>query len=139
MSDVVPLTGEPLALDLVNTRPRLADGPADLLATPDALAAWLALQSDRLAGSGLKDPPAPDTGTWERLTAGDVAAVHAVREHVAAAIDHVRRGGRPPAAALEGLNAAQRAAPAIRELTWDGTSVTAARRRTGPLGGRLAA
>ncbi|MFI6790547.1 CGNR zinc finger domain-containing protein [Nonomuraea sp. NPDC050383] len=139
MSDVVPLTGEPLALDLVNTRPRLADGPADLLATPDALAAWLALQSDRLAGSGLQDAHAPAAGTWARLTAGDVAAVHAVREHVAAAIDHVRQGGRPPAAALEGLNAAQRAAPAIRELTWDGTSVTAALRRTGPLGGRLAA
>ncbi|MEV0515620.1 ABATE domain-containing protein, partial [Nonomuraea sp. NPDC050405] len=138
MSDVVPLTGEPLALDLVNTRPCLADGPADLLATPDDLAAWLALQADRLAGSGVQDAHDPPAGAWERLTAGDVAAVHAVREHVAAAIDHVRRGERPPAAALQGLNAAQRAAPATSELTWDGTCITAARRRTGPLGDRLA-
>lgn len=43
------------------------------------------------------------------------------------------------AEALEGLNAAQAAAPAITELGWDGTAVTAVRRRAGEPGVRLAA
>lgn len=36
-----PLTGEPLALDLVNTRWRQRDGEQDALATRQGLAAWL--------------------------------------------------------------------------------------------------
>ncbi|GAA4304306.1 hypothetical protein GCM10023178_11450 [Actinomadura luteofluorescens] len=43
MSDPTPLTGEPPALDLVNTRP----AGADLLSTPDDLRAWLRLEADR--------------------------------------------------------------------------------------------
>ncbi|MGN9837091.1 CGNR zinc finger domain-containing protein [Nonomuraea sp. H19] len=127
MSDLVPLTGEPLALDLVNTRPHVAGAPADLLATPADLRAWLVLQQDRLA------EPA------EGCTAADLAAVHAVREHICVAIEHARHGEQPPPAALQALNEAQLAAPAIRELAWDGTAITAARRRTGPPGRRLAA
>lgn len=121
MSDVVPLTGEPLALDLVNTR----TAAGDLLATPDDLRAWLDLQAARL----------PDAGS---LDIHDVRAVHAVREYVANAVDRARHGERPAAADLAALNDAQRAAPAITELTWDGSAVTAARRRTGPPGARLA-
>jgi predicted RNA-binding Zn ribbon-like protein len=119
-----PLTGEPLALDLVNTRPL----GQDLLATPADLAAWLTVQSGRLADvSG----PAPSPA--------DLAAVHAVRDHAAAALDHARHGHRPPAAALRGLEAALRAAPAHRRLGWDGTTVTAVAKRTGRLGARAAA
>ncbi|GAB2590149.1 CGNR zinc finger domain-containing protein [Streptomyces capparidis] len=125
MSAPVPLTGEPLALDLVNTRPRAAD----LLATPDLLSAWLALEQDRL--------PAP--GDLGGLTADDLAAVHAVRGHTAAALDRARRGEAPPAAALRALNDAQRAAPAVRELTWTGEVLTAVPRRFGTPGARLAA
>lgn len=130
MSDLVPLTGEPLALDLVNTRPHATDGPVDLLTTPADLRAWLALQVDRL----------PEK-VWEtaELTTADLAAVHAVREHTTAAIACARRSERPPAAALDALNQAQRAAPAIQELTWDGTSIAAIRRRTGSPGLQLAA
>ncbi|MEV0195190.1 CGNR zinc finger domain-containing protein [Nonomuraea sp. NPDC050691] len=145
MSDLVPLTGEPLALDLVNTRPRLPDGPADLLATPADLAGWLAAQADRLDGAGVLEAGADASRAWEALTVDDLAAVHAVRDHVTAAISHVRKGERPPGDALDGLNRAQRAAPAIRELTWDGEArdaagaVAATPRRSGPLGVRLAA
>lgn len=121
MSDVVPLTGEPLALDLVNTRTTAGD----LLATPDGLRAWLDLEATRL----------PDAGP---LDIHDVRTVHAVREHIAGAVERARHGGRPAAADLTALNDAQRAAPAITELTWDGAAVTAARRRTGPPGARLA-
>ncbi|WP_433172397.1 CGNR zinc finger domain-containing protein [Actinoallomurus sp. CA-150999] len=127
MSDLIPLTGEPLALDLVNTRPY----DADLLGSPAELRTWLELEADRLP-----DPAAHETAG---LTVADVAAVHAVRDGAGLAIGHARRGERPPASALEALNDAQRAAPAIRELAWDGSSIIAARRRSGTAGVRLAA
>ncbi|MDF2707973.1 ABATE domain-containing protein [Nonomuraea muscovyensis] len=120
---MTPFTGEPLALDLVNTRPVTGD----LLATPGDLRAWLELQSDRL----------PEE--FGELTDADLAAVHAVREHTARALEHARHGRRPPEAALRALNEAQRAAPAVSELAWDGSAVTATRRRAGPVGRRLAA
>ncbi|MEU9025796.1 CGNR zinc finger domain-containing protein [Actinomadura sp. NPDC048394] len=121
MSDVVPLTGEPLALDLVNTRTTAGD----LLATPDDLRAWLLLQADRLPDPGLLDMH-------------DVCAVHFVREHAANAIERACHGERPADPDLAALNDAQRAAPAITELTWDGIAVTGVRRRTGPPGAQLA-
>ncbi|MGW1811632.1 CGNR zinc finger domain-containing protein [Streptomyces sp. NPDC002078] len=123
MSDLVPLTGEPLALDLVNTRP----AAGDLLATPDGLRAWWTLQAERL-------PEVP-----QEVTAADLGAVQAVREHTARALDHVRRGDEPLAADLKALNQAQCAAPAINELAWTGSAVTATRRRDGSPGERLAA
>ena len=124
-----PLTGEPLVLDLLNTRPHTATGPVDLLSTPAGLRAWLAVQADRLTAS-VGDSP---------VTQADLAAVHAVREHAAAAVDRARQGKRPPAASLRALEATLRAAPAHRQLDWDGAAVTSTLRRTGPLGARLAA
>ncbi|WP_182902951.1 ABATE domain-containing protein [Microbispora sp. H10830] len=136
MSDLVPLTGEPLALDLVNTRPHTPDGPVDLIATAEGLRTWLGLQADRLGGALSEGGQAPLT---DDDLAAAVDAVHEVREHAAAAIDQARRGLRPPEGALRGLNRAQRAAPAVRALAWDGAAVTAVPRRDGPPGVRLAA
>ncbi|MET9964382.1 ABATE domain-containing protein [Streptomyces sp. NPDC006356] len=124
MSDTVPLTGEPLALDLVNTRP----STGDQLATPRDLLAWWALEADRLSAEVPRE-----------VGAEDLAAVLAVREHVARVLAHVRRGERPPAAGLSALNQAQRAAPAISELVWDGSGTAVTRRREGAPGVRLAA
>ncbi|TQS24492.1 ABATE domain-containing protein [Microbispora sp. KK1-11] len=136
MIDLVPLTGEPLALDLVNTRPRTPDGRVDLIATAEGLRTWLGLQADRLGGALPESGQAPSTD--DELAAA-VRAVHEVREHAAAAIDQARRGLRPPEDALRGLNRAQRAAPAVRALAWDGAAVTAVPHREGPSGVRLAA
>ncbi|MGP3977992.1 CGNR zinc finger domain-containing protein [Streptomyces sp. 8N114] len=130
MHGLEPLTGEPLALDLVNTRPLTADGPVDLLADSAGLRSWLALQADRL--------PDPGAGR-EAVDAADVRAVHAVRAHATAAINQARQGKRPPEAALRALNEAQSAAPAINHVAWDGTAVTVTRHRTGSLGARTAA
>ncbi|KAB8183613.1 hypothetical protein FH608_049080 [Nonomuraea phyllanthi] len=127
MSDLVALTGEPLALDLLNTRP----AAGDLLATAHDLRAWLELQAERF-------PEARDLAAAE-LGAADLAAVHAVRDRTARALDHARHGRRPQADDLDALNQAQRAAPAVAELAWDGAAVTTTRRRTGPPGARLAA
>ncbi|MFI6108108.1 CGNR zinc finger domain-containing protein [Streptomyces sp. NPDC051310] len=129
MRDTEPLTGEPLALDLVNTRPASAEGRTDLLDTPERLAAWLALEESRLGSETGGAVP----------TKADLAAVHAVRDHTETAVQALLHGQEPPAAALRALTQAQRAAPAVRELTWNGEAVTPAVRRTGPLGVRLAA
>ncbi|GIJ41163.1 CGNR zinc finger domain-containing protein [Micromonospora andamanensis] len=127
MSDLTPLTGEPLALDLVNTRPT----GADLLAAPADLRTWLSLQANRF-------PQARGFAAVE-YTSADLAAVYKVRECTARVLDHARHGTQPPSDDLKALNRAQRAAPAIREVTWNGTAVTATHSRTGPLGTQLTA
>ncbi len=114
---VTPLIGEPLALDLVNTRARTPDGEVDLLDTVDGLRTWLAAQGDRLT--------ARDAGAVDR------AAVRELRGHVADAVEHARTGAAPPAAALRAVTEAQRAAPGYRRLGWDGTAVTVAPARDG--------
>jgi predicted RNA-binding Zn ribbon-like protein len=130
MVDLRPLTGEPLALDLVNTRAHTADGPLDLLGDVTQLRSWLVLQADRLP------EPASDTTL---LSDADLAAVHAVREHVAVAVNAARQGEQPPTAALDGLNKALSAAPAVPRVGWGGTAVTLATHRSGTPGTRLAA
>ncbi|WP_306361126.1 CGNR zinc finger domain-containing protein [Nocardia sp. CC227C] len=122
--ELEPLIGEPLALDLVNTRPV----GGDLLETPEQLAHWLALEGDRLPESAAVRPgPA------------ELEAVRAVREHAAAVLDAVLHHRRPPAAALRGLHEAQSAAPAIRRLDWNGATLTATPHRAGNAAARLAA
>jgi predicted RNA-binding Zn ribbon-like protein len=122
--DLEPLTGEPLALDLVNTHP--AD--TDLLETPEQLAYWLQLQAKRLP------IPAP-----ARPTRAELDAVHAVRKHTAVILDALLHRRRPPAAALRGLDDAQTAAPAIRHLEWNREALTATIRRDGDPASGLAA
>ncbi|MGM9332302.1 CGNR zinc finger domain-containing protein [Streptomyces murinus] len=134
MSESEPLTGEALALDLVNTRPLSGDGRVDLLATPRQLSRWLALEADRL-----EEGHAEEGHAGEEPGAGDLIPVHAVRGHTEAVVRALLDAAEPPAAALRGLTEAQRAAAAVRELGWDGTTVTAVPRRTGPLGVRVAA
>ncbi|WP_416561724.1 CGNR zinc finger domain-containing protein [Nocardia testacea] len=116
--------GEPLALDLVNTRP----ARGDLLNTPDRLADWLRQQADRLP----ENPP-------EHLTTEALRQVQQVRDHISTVLEALLNHRRPPEAALHGLAEAQSAAPAVRHLVWDGTALTATVRRTGTGGTRLAA
>ena len=112
-----PLIGEPLALDLVNTQVGGPDGSAvDLLETQVALHGWSIQEKDRLT------PPSGEV---------DLDALHALRGHIAHALEHARDGVPPPASALQALTEALKAAPAHRELSWDGTCVTAHPRRSG--------
>ncbi|MFJ2739750.1 CGNR zinc finger domain-containing protein [Streptomyces sp. NPDC087440] len=119
MSDKLPLVGEPLPLDLINT---LANGPAgevDLLDSTEGFHPWLDAQAGRLAR------PAPAPGEI------DLDALRALRGRIGAAVDCAREGVEPPAQALRALTRAQLAGPLHRELTWADGSVTAARVRTG--------
>ncbi len=122
-----PLVGEPLALDLVNTRPTTPDGTVDLIATSGGLAAWLAVQAHRL-------PTEP-----HQITAAELADVLALREHITTAINETRRGRRPPGAALQALTEAGASAPRRREIAWANGAVTVTPRRTGSAGQRLLA
>ncbi|MFD3758423.1 CGNR zinc finger domain-containing protein [Streptomyces sp. NPDC058622] len=123
MTVTFPLTGEHLALDLLNTR----TAQDDLVAGPSALAAWLAAQAGRLTPVAAVGP-------------AEVAAVAGVREAARPALEAVRSGGRPPAGALRALNAALAAAPVRRELLWGAeTGLAAASRRDAEPPLRLAA
>ncbi|MFP1663514.1 CGNR zinc finger domain-containing protein [Streptomyces cavourensis] len=64
-ADPRPLTGEPLALDLLNTRWMDAEGPHDLLESPDGLAIWLGSPPVREQTGALA--PAADRATLDRL------------------------------------------------------------------------
>ncbi|SED01784.1 Conserved protein containing a Zn-ribbon-like motif, possibly RNA-binding [Streptomyces sp. 2231.1] len=88
--DPRPLTGEPLALDLLNTRWNKEGATQDLLADPDGLAVWLA--SNGLAGNH----PA-DTAVLDHLREAREAlraAVDGPAEQAAPLVDAVLGHGR---------------------------------------------
>lgn len=92
------LTGEPLALDLLNTRVETSDGPFDVLDRIDDFQRWLTLQSGRLT------PPQVVTGE-------DLEAVKTLRAHVRTAVEAARQAAPIPDASLQAINDAVRAAP----------------------------
>ena len=112
------LTGEPLALDLVNTVTGTAQGDVDLLDSQEALRRWLVVQAERLT-------PQPADG------AIDLDAVRHLRTAVTETLTRTRAGRAPSQAVLAALVDAQRAAPGYATLLWDGTVLTAATRREG--------
>ncbi|WP_373427257.1 CGNR zinc finger domain-containing protein [Arthrobacter globiformis] len=124
MSDLAPLVGEPLALDLVNTR--FAQG--DFLATPEDLCAWLVLQGDRcpevLPGS---------------VGLAELAAVQCVRECAARAIDCARQSIPLRQEDVEAVNRVARGAPCVLELVANAEGISSSRRRLGSTAERLAA
>jgi len=110
------LTGEPLALDLVNTEASPPGGQVDLLESADDLRAWLAAERDRLD-----------------VTDGqiDLSAVRALRAHITRAVEAARASTPPPPEALRAITDAQRNAPAYQELGWNGQAITVTTRRRG--------
>ncbi|MFZ0185501.1 MAG: ABATE domain-containing protein [Streptosporangiaceae bacterium] len=111
-----PLTGEPLALDLVNTVASPPGGQVDLLESADDLRAWLAAERERLD-----------------ITEGqiDLSTVRALRAHITRAVEAARAGTPPRPEALRAITDAQRNAPAYQELGWNGRAIIAATRRPG--------
>lgn len=130
-ADMPPLTGELLGLDLINTRARSGADAIDHLATPDGLRAWVALEAERLAGFG--------GDALAKLSQGDLAAIHAVRDCASRLVDDIRHGKAPSDASLRQLNQTLSAAPVHLELRWSGSSMMAQPRRTGSVIADLAA
>ncbi|THV26412.1 CGNR zinc finger domain-containing protein [Glycomyces paridis] len=119
------LIGEPLALDLVNTRP--AD--ADLLDGPEGLADWLARQSDRY----------PELAGFDAIPAAAVTAAGAVRELVDESVTALLEGRPVPPGVVEGLNRALRAAPVHKRLAMEDGIAVVTTERSGTSAERLAA
>jgi predicted RNA-binding Zn ribbon-like protein len=114
------LTGEPLALDLVNTRARTPSGAEyDVLATPGTFQPWLVKQAGRLAAPG------------RPLTARDLAVLRELRGHVETALDAVRQAVPAPPEALTALNEALRVAPPYAYLEARGAVLVGGTRRDG--------
>lgn len=128
MTEFEPLTGEPLAIDLINTRARLPGvGWVDALASLSGLRLWVNLQQSRLdVGGG-------------RLTRSDLAAIHRLRDDVADAVARIRQGRRPSAATLTAINDALQASPPTARLGWTADGLAYASRRPGGPGARLLA
>ncbi|MEZ0068666.1 putative RNA-binding Zn ribbon-like protein [Streptacidiphilus sp. MAP12-20] len=122
--NTVPLVGEPLALDLVNTRAHTPEGELDLLDDEAGFQAWIDAERGRLT-----PPHAPI----------ELGALRSLRAHVSDAVEHARVGTPPPPAALAAIGEAQRAAPAHRELVWADGAVIASVRRPGDATARLLA
>ncbi|MEU3274890.1 ABATE domain-containing protein [Saccharomonospora sp. NPDC006951] len=131
MAELVALTGEPLALDFVNTVPETPDGPIDLLATRAQLRTWLDCEAGRFPELGGIDVSG--------VSSADMAVLHTLRGHVAAAIESARGGAVPKARALSGINAALRGAPKVGELVVREGNLRALERRQGSAASAIAA
>ncbi|MGH8278939.1 MAG: CGNR zinc finger domain-containing protein [Gammaproteobacteria bacterium] len=100
-----PLLGEPLAVDLVNTRIRMGDGDVDLLNRAAALAAWLIAERARLAWTG-------------RVLAADLARVCALREAVSELLRARLRRRTPAPDAIRAVNTALAISAPAAQLVW---------------------
>lgn len=100
-----PLVGEPVALDLVNTRVHRAGTPVDLLEDREALGQWLSVQAGRL-------PPlaAPSRA--------DLHAVRLLRDAAEALITATMTGQTPDRHALDVVNVALAAPMRGVALEW---------------------
>jgi len=100
-----PLLGEPLSLDLVNTRVRKGGVDVDLLEGPSALTVWLAAEAGRQ----------PWEGT---ATATDLRVVRSMRDAIAELLTARRTGVPPRQRALQTVNAALSSSTTSIRLVW---------------------
>lgn len=108
------LLGEPLALDLVNTRLRRNGADVELLDTPAALAAWLRAEHERLTWKGALDQD-------------DLHAVRTLRDAIGKLLHALRAQVRPTQAALRSVNQALSHPGRQLRITWpDSAPVLAA-------------
>lgn len=99
------LLGEPLTLDLVNTRVRRDGALLDLLDTPAALAAWLCAERGRLIWTGA-------------VGAEDVTALCALRAAMGELLAALRKRVQPGAVALAVVNQALANPAAPPRMVW---------------------
>lgn len=108
-----PLLGEPLALDLVNTRVNRDGQLVDLLDGPAALAAWLRAEHGRLAWAG-------------RVGDAELRAVLALRDAIDELLCALEVHTTPARAAVAAVNRALSRRDAHARLVWTKTGPRAA-------------
>lgn len=99
------LLGEPLALDLVNTRVRRDGREVDLLDSPAALRAWLHAERERVGWVGAAGR-------------GDLVAVRVLRDAIDGLLRARRQHGTADAAAIARVNRALDAPAGHVRLRW---------------------
>lgn len=103
-----PLLGEPLALDLVNTRVHRNAIEVDLLDSPAALTAWLLAERPRLAWVGAAN-------------GADLEAVRTLRGPIADLLLALRKRARPSADSIAAVNHALSNTAGPPRLSWTAT------------------
>lgn len=101
--DDLPLLGEPLPVELANTRYGTGSDTIDFLGSPELVDAWL-----RHAD--------PSTATFAPLRPRDVPSLRALRDAVRMLVDHTIAGTEPPAAAVTVVNDHSARAPVRLQL-----------------------
>lgn len=112
-----PLLGEPLPVELANTRYAVRGVPHEGLAEPEHLAAWLRDVAPRLTA------PPPEAALLA-VHAEDLAAALDLRECVRALLTAAMTDTTPATETIDRLNAHTRAAPRWRELHWPAAATT---------------
>ncbi|MFI7063572.1 CGNR zinc finger domain-containing protein [Kribbella sp. NPDC050124] len=122
----VPLLGEPLPIELVNTAYAVRGEPHDGLASVELLTAWLAANEHRLPWKLSSD---------ERAAIGDfeLNAARELRDAIRDVAQAITAGTAPSAGAIETLNHHARWAPHWQELQWQAEPTAHVRSAAPPL------
>jgi predicted RNA-binding Zn ribbon-like protein len=127
-----PILGEPLPLELANTRFAHRGHEHEGLREPADLAAWLRQVRDRL-------PAAPSDRDLDGIGREELAVARALRDALRSLFTAATAGTGPDADAAEVVNRALRAAPSWRELATDRELAAVARTTAPPVSAALAA
>jgi predicted RNA-binding Zn ribbon-like protein len=127
-----PMLGEPLPLELANTRFAHRGHEHEGLREPADLAEWLRQVRERL-------PAAPPERDLDTVGPEELTAARALRDALRTLFTAVTAGRAPDADAAEIVNRAVRAAPWWRELATDPAPAVVARTAAPPVIAALAA
>lgn len=111
----MPVLGEPVPIELANTRYRDGDDVVDFLADPRTTATWFTTSP---TASAIVHPGSWEVRDWRRLVELRDSIDDLLRARIA--------GGAAPAAALDRINRAAERVITRLELRWDATGVVRA-------------
>lgn len=97
--------GEPISIDLINTRVHRDGTSLDLIEEPASLAAWLAAEGDRISWSG-------------DVTVTDLLEIRSLRDAIAQLFAAWNASNQPSPEALNTINSALSASAHATGLTW---------------------
>jgi predicted RNA-binding Zn ribbon-like protein len=127
-----PVLGEPLPLELANTRFAHRGHAHEGLQEPADLAAWLRRVRERL-------PIAPADGDLDAIGPEQLAAARELRDALRTLLTAVTAGNAPDAESVEVVNGTIRSAPRWREITSDPAPASVVRTAAAPVAAALAA
>jgi predicted RNA-binding Zn ribbon-like protein len=113
-ADLLPILGEPLAVEFANTWYESSEESFDFLVAPEWIAAWFERMSDRIPGR-----------VPRRLAVGDITALLAVRDATREILRAATVRTTPASRSIAVLNRVARSVPTIYEARVDGARIRA--------------